>query len=99
MTQRARLITPRGKRIDLSPKVYRQIRRLITHSARPRSHARVTRAIANTYGKYAGGRSLTQALLAERAVERAREEKETGTLPCLKRFQPTFSIVSHCLLS
>jgi hypothetical protein len=78
MTQRARLITPRGKRIDLSPEVYRQIRRLITHSARPRSHARVTRAIANTYGKYAGGRSLTQALLAERAVERAREEKKLG---------------------
>jgi hypothetical protein len=38
----------------------------------------VTRAIANTYGKYAGGRSLTQALLAERAVERAREEKKLG---------------------
>lgn len=78
MTQRARLVTPQGKKIELSPEIYRQVRRLITNSARPRPQARVTKAIATTYGKYAGGRSLTQALLAERAAERAREEKKLG---------------------
>jgi hypothetical protein len=73
MAQRARLITPQGKRIELSPEVYRQIKRLLT--TRSRSHTKTNRIIAATYGKYAGGRSLTQALLAERAAERAREEK------------------------
>lgn len=78
MTQRARLVTPQGKKIELSPEIYRQIRRLIVNSARPRPQTKVNKAIAATYGKYAGGRSLTQALLAERAVERAREEKKLG---------------------
>jgi hypothetical protein len=78
MTRRARLVTPQGKKIDLSPELYSQIRRLISASTRSRPQARVTKAIATTYGKYAGGRSLTQALLAERAVERAREAKKLG---------------------
>lgn len=78
MTQRARLITPQGKKIELSPEIYRQIRHLITNSVRPRPQTRITQAIANTYGKYAGGRSLTQALLTERTTERAREEKKLG---------------------
>ena len=76
MAQRARLITPQGKRIELSPEVYRQIRRLLMPRSRPQTKTK--NAIAATYGKYAGGRSLSQALLAERAAERAREEKKLG---------------------
>ena len=76
MAQRARLITPQGKRIELSPQVYRQIKRLITPRSRPQT--KTSQVIAATYGKYAGGRSLTQALLAERVAERAREEKKLG---------------------
>ena len=74
MAQHARLITPQGKRIELSPELYRQIKRLI--APRSRSHTKTRQVIAATYGKYAGGRSLTQALLAERAAERAREAKK-----------------------
>lgn len=74
MTQHARLITPRGKRIELSPELYRQIKRLI--APRSRSQVKTRQVIAATYGKYAGGRSLTQALLAERAAERAREDRK-----------------------
>ncbi len=72
MAQRARLITPRGKRIDLPPDVYRQVRQLLNARARRHSRARITQTIRSTYGKYAGGTSLTQALLAEHAAERAR---------------------------
>ena len=35
------------------------------------------RAIRSTYGKYAGGKSLTRALLAERVAERTRENAKT----------------------
>ena len=74
MAQRpARLITPRGKRIDLPPEVYEQVKQLLAARSRRRSRTRITEAIHATYGKYAGGASLTEALLAERAAERARE--------------------------
>ena len=76
MAQRARLITPQGKRIELSPEIYRQVKHLIATHSRQRSQTKATKVIAATYGKYAGGRSLTQALLAERAAERAREAKK-----------------------
>jgi hypothetical protein len=75
MTQQpARLITPQGKAIDLPPDVYRQVRRLLVTRVHRRSRARMTAAIQAAYGKYAGGASLTQALLAERAAERRRED-------------------------
>ncbi len=73
MAQQARLITPQGKRIDLPPEVYRQVRQLLTVRAKRRSQARIDKVIQATYGKYAGAPSLTQALLAERAAERARD--------------------------
>jgi len=76
MAQRARLITPQGKRIELSPELYRQIKRLIAPRSRLRLQTKTSKVIAATYGKYAGGRSLTQALLAERAAERAREDRK-----------------------
>ena len=71
MARLARLITPSGKKIDLPPEVYRQVRQLLTARSHRRSRAKIDNAIRATYGKYAGGASLTQALLAERAAERA----------------------------
>lgn len=80
MKQPARLITPRGKTIELSPEIYIQVRQLLNKRKYRRSRAQMTRAIRATYGKYKGGKSLTAALLAERAAERAREDAK------LKRF-------------
>ena len=67
----ARLITPKGKIIELSPAAYRQDRRLIVARRARRVSAKFIR---DGYGKYAAETSLTEALLAERAAELAREE-------------------------
>ena len=67
----ARLITPKGEVIELSPETYRQIRKLISTRRTRRVAASFLQA---THGKYAGKPSLTKALLAERAADRAREE-------------------------
>ena len=80
MAQPARLITPQGKQIDLPPDVYRQVRQLLQVRSRRRSRVRITRTIRTTYGKYAGGPSLTQALLAERRTERDREDAKLKRL-------------------
>jgi hypothetical protein len=80
MTQPARLITPSGKRIDLPPDVYRQVRQLLAARSRRRTRAAIDQVIGATYGKYAGGASLTQALLAERAAERARDAAKIAQL-------------------
>jgi hypothetical protein len=72
MSHSARLITPDGKSIDLPPDVYRRVRRLLTPTRR-RSRAKTEAAIRDTYGKYAAGSSLTQALLNERLAERQHE--------------------------
>ena len=74
MTQTARLITPQGKSIDLPDDVYRQVEELLAAQPQQQSRAQADKAIKAGYGKFAGGPSLTQALLAERAAERAREE-------------------------
>ena len=71
MTLPARLITPKGKIIELSPAAYRQVRRLIVARQARRVSAKFIR---DGYGKYACETSLTEALLAERAAELAREE-------------------------
>ena len=76
MTQHARLITPRGKRIDLSPEMYRRIKRLINATPKQRRSLQAHKAIATTYGKYAVTRSLTRALLDERAADRERENRK-----------------------
>jgi hypothetical protein len=68
MSHSARLITPDGKSIDLPPDVYRRIRHLLA-PARRRSHAQIDTAIRETYGKYAAGSSLTQALLNEHTAQ------------------------------
>ena len=81
MTQQpARLITPKGKAIDLPPEVYRQVRHLLVARAHRRSRAHMTVVIQAAYGKYAGGTSLTQALLEERAAERRREDAKLKRL-------------------
>jgi hypothetical protein len=74
MPQPARLITPRGKTIELPPDVYRQVLKLLQARNRRQTRAMVDEVVRATYGKYAGGRSLTDALLAERAAERSRED-------------------------
>ncbi|HKZ85039.1 MAG TPA: hypothetical protein VJ793_15420 [Anaerolineae bacterium] len=80
MARPAQLITPKGKKIDLPPEVYRQVRQLLAARSRRRSRAKLDQAIRATYGKYAGGASLTQALLAERAAERARDVAKLARL-------------------
>lgn len=67
----ARLITPKGEIIELTPETYRRVRKLVVS---PRAKRATTRFLHSTYGKYAGKPSLTKALLAERAADRAREE-------------------------
>ena len=71
MTLPARLITPKGEVIELSPAAYRRVRKLVVAPRRLRVTAKFIRT---AYGKYAGKPSLTQALLAERAADLAREE-------------------------
>ncbi len=77
MSHTARLITPDGQSIDLPPDVYRRIRRLLTPTRR-QSRAKIDATIRDTYGKYATGSSLTQALLNERAAERQREANKVA---------------------
>ncbi len=80
MRQPARLITPEGKAIDLPQDVYRQVKRLLDTRPARRSHVRVAAAIQQGYGLLGGGDSLTQALLDEHALERARDEKKLSWL-------------------
>jgi hypothetical protein len=71
MTLSARLITPKGEIIELTPETYRRVRKLVV-SSRPK---RITsRFIHSTYGKYASRPSMTKALLAQRAADLALEE-------------------------
>jgi len=76
MRQVARLITPDGKVIELPMKIYRQVKRLLDTHDRSRTGSRgyEKAAIKTGYGSLAGEDSLTQALLAERRADRAREE-------------------------
>ena len=77
MTTPARLITPDGKAIELSPETYRQIQKLLREGHLPAHSPRHIAEIRATYGKYAGKPSLVQALLDEREAERAREEAKS----------------------
>jgi hypothetical protein len=80
MAQPARLITPEGETIELTAEIYQQVRQLLAARSRRRSRARINKVIYETYSKYAGGPSLTRALLAERAAERARDEAKLARL-------------------
>ena len=80
MTQPARLITPNGKTIELSTEAYREVRQLLASRKRRRSRAQITQSIESSYGKYAGGPSLTRQLLTERGAERARDVAKLSRL-------------------
>ncbi len=75
--QAARLITPEGQTIVLSPDTYQQIRWLVEQEQRRFSPQEIEQAIQSTYGKYQEEPSLTEALLNERAADRIREEAKT----------------------
>lgn len=76
MVAPARLITPDGKTIELSPDTYLQIERILDAGDRVEPVSRRISAIRSTYGKYAGRSSLVRALLRERQEERTREEEK-----------------------
>jgi hypothetical protein len=71
MTLSARLITPKGEIIELSPETYRRVRKLIVSSHPKRT---TSSFIQSTYGKYADKPSMTKALFAERTTDLALEE-------------------------
>ena len=75
ITRTAQLITPQGTIISLPTRVYEAILEMLAEW-RPTPQAtrkEILALIEETRGKYAGGPSLVDALLAERAVERERE--------------------------
>ena len=74
MLEAARLITPQGKTIELSPEIYNQVQEILARQPKRSTRTRIDRTIQETYGKYSEGDSLTQALLAERTAECSREE-------------------------
>jgi hypothetical protein len=86
MTQQAQLITPQGEKIALPPYVYVQVMEMLSANTTPRRMARdeLQAVIKETRGKYAGGKSMTEALLQMRAEERARERKKDAEFA--KRF-------------
>ena len=76
MLTEARLVTPQGKTIILSSDDYRKVAEMLAvREPPPRPSPTEARALAiELCGKYADGRSLTQALLEERRKELQREE-------------------------
>ena len=80
MLEAARLITPQGKSIELSSEIYNQVQEILARQPKRSTRTLIDRTIQETYGKYSEGDSLTQALLAERAAERALEDKKVARL-------------------
>lgn len=77
MTFSARLITPQGQTIPLSPEMYEAILKILEE--RKTSPSLTSSAMASLLeemqGKYAGYPSMVQALMAERQAEREREKR------------------------
>ena len=71
-----RLITPQGATIFLTPELYQAVINIVAFDQPKLESSREEKlaVIRETFGKYRGEPSLTQALLEERAAERAREE-------------------------
>jgi hypothetical protein len=76
MLTSARLITPEGKTIELSPEMYRKVQRLLDskRTASPLKNRLVT--IRATHGKYAGKASLTKSLLKQKQIEKNLEKNK-----------------------
>ncbi|MGC1375111.1 MAG: hypothetical protein WA821_02750 [Anaerolineales bacterium] len=68
MAAPARLITPDGKTIELSPDAYQKIQQLLDTGYRVEQLPRVSE-IRATYGKYAGKPSLVDVLVEERKAD------------------------------
>ncbi len=78
MLTSARLITPDGKMIELSPEMYRKVQKLLeTNRAATPARNRIA-SIRATHGKYTGNTSLTQALLQQKRSEISRENNKLG---------------------
>lgn len=91
MLEAARLITPQGKTIELSSEIYNQVQEILARQPKRSTRARIDQVIRDTYGKYAGDDSLTQALLSEHAAECSREEAKatrSDGSPITHRTQP-----------
>lgn len=78
MLTSARLITPDGKMIELSPEMYRKVQELLEANRISAPAQKRIAAIRNTHGKYAGKTSLTQALLQQKRTEISRENHRLG---------------------
>ncbi len=74
--EQPRLITPQGATIILTPELYEAVLKIVALGQPKPEYTREEQLafIHETFGKYRGEPSLTQALLEERAAERAREE-------------------------
>jgi len=74
--EQPRLITPQGATIILTPELYEAVLHIVAIDQPKPAYTREEQLafIRETCGKYGGEPSLTQALLEERAAERAREE-------------------------
>ncbi|HID86217.1 MAG TPA: hypothetical protein EYP55_02435 [Anaerolineae bacterium] len=76
--QTAQLITPEGDTISLPPDVYEAVLNMLEErreTACQMPRAKLQALIREMRGKYAGERSLVEALLVERAKERAEEAR------------------------
>ena len=82
----AQLIKPNGERIVLPPHIYeRVIEMLVVDESIPQlTRDELKQVIAETMGKYAGGKSMTEALLQMRAEDRTREQAKDAEIA--KRF-------------
>jgi hypothetical protein len=78
--EQPRLITPQGATIILTPELYEAVLHIVAIDRPKPAYTREEQLafIRETFGKYSGEPSLTQALLEERAAERAREESRLG---------------------
>jgi hypothetical protein len=76
MAYTARLITPQGQTIPLSPQTYESVLKFLEEQepSPVLTLSALRSLLEETQGKYAGHPSMVRALLAERRAERQREE-------------------------
>ena len=76
MLNSAQLITPEGKMIELSPEMYRKVRKLLDTKRTTSPNKNRLSAIRATHGKYAGNTSLTKSLLKQKQTEKILEKNK-----------------------